>query len=48
MRVIRGLTDDLGQIGADYGLDCVMVKLDDELRRLGIVDDKGEWNFEEE
>lgn len=48
MRVIRGLTDDLGQIGEDYGLDCVMVKLDDELRRLGIVDKNGEWNFEEE
>lgn len=28
-------------------IDCVMVKLDDELRKIGIVDENGEWNFNE-
>ena len=47
-RVLNELTKDLKVIGDDYGLDCVMVKLDYELRKIGIVDSKGEWNFEEE
>ena len=47
-RLILALTKDLKEIGEDYGLDCVMVKLDTELRKTGIVDEKGEWNFEEE
>lgn len=47
-RVVQGLTNDLAEIGEDYGLDCVMVKLDDELRRFGILDEKGEWSFEGE
>lgn len=46
-KVLRTLTKDLEEIGNDYGLDCVMVKLDDELRKIGIVDENGEWNFEE-
>lgn len=45
--VLWALTKDLEEIGKDYGLDCVMVKLDDELRKVGIVDENGEWNFEE-
>lgn len=36
------------EIGENYGLDCVMVKLDSELRKIGLVDENGEWNFEEE
>ena len=48
LRVVRGLIDDLAQIGEDYGDDCVMTKLDDELRRIGVVDENGEFNFEEE
>lgn len=47
-RLILALTKDLKEIGEDYGLDCVMVKLDTELRKTGIVDEKGDWNFEEE
>ena len=47
-RLILALTKDLKEIGEDYGLDCVMVKLDNELRKIGIVDENGEWNFEEE
>lgn len=47
-RLILALTKDLKEIGEDYGLDCVMVKLDTELRKIGIVDEKGDWNFEEE
>ena len=39
---------DLKEIGEDYGLDCVMVKLDSELRKIGLVDENGDWNFEEE
>lgn len=46
-RLILTLTNDLKEIGDDYGLDCVMVKLDDELRRIGIVDENGDWNFKE-
>ena len=46
-RVLCALTKDLEEIGNDYGLDCVMVKLDDELRKIGIVDKNGDWNFEE-
>lgn len=46
-KVLCALTKDLEDIGNDYGLDCVMVKLNDELRRIGIVNDNGEWNFEE-
>lgn len=45
--VLWALTKDLEEIGKDYGLDCVMVKLDDELRKVGIVDENGEWNFKE-
>ena len=47
-KVLCALTKDLEDIGNDYGLDCVMVKLDNELRKIGIVDENGEWNFEEE
>ena len=47
-RLILAITKDLKEIGEDYGLDCVMVKLDNELRKIGIVDEKGEWNFDEE
>ena len=47
-RLILALTKDLKEIGEDYGLDCVMVKLDNELRKTGIVDENGDWNFEEE
>lgn len=47
-RLILALTKDLKEIGEDYGLDCVMVKLDTELRKTGIVDENGDWNFEEE
>lgn len=47
-RLVSALTKDLKEIGEDYGLDCVMVKLDTELRKTGIVDEKGDWNFEEE
>lgn len=46
-RLILALTKDLKEIGEDYGLDCVMVKLDTELRKTGIVDEKGEWKFDE-
>jgi len=46
-RLILALTKDLKEIGEDYGLDCVMVKLDNELRKIGIVDEKGEWKFDE-
>ena len=42
------ITKDLKEIGEDYGLDCVMVNLDNELRKTGIVDENGDWNFEEE
>lgn len=45
-KVLCALTKDLEDIGNDYGLDCVMVKLDNELRKIGIVDEKGDWNFE--
>lgn len=48
LRVVEGLTQDLAQIAEDYGDDCVMAKLDDELRRIGIVDENGEFNFEGE
>ena len=47
-RLILAITKDLKAIGENYGLDCVMVKLDNELRKIGIVDEKGDWNFEEE
>ncbi len=47
-RLILALTKDLKEIGENYGLDCVMVKLDSELRKIGLVDENGEWNFEEE
>lgn len=46
-RLVSALTKDLKEIGEDYGLDCVMVKLDTELRKIGIVDENGEWDFEE-
>lgn len=46
-KVLCALTKDLEEIGNDYGLDCVMVKLDDELRKIGIVDENGDWNFDE-
>ena len=46
-KVLHTLTKDLQENGDDYGLDCVMVKLDDELRKIGIVDENGEWNFNE-
>lgn len=46
-RLILALTKDLKEIGEDYGLDCVMIKLDNELRKTGIVDEKGEWKFDE-
>lgn len=46
-KVLCALTKDLEDIGNDYGLDCVMVKLDTELRKTGIVDEKGEWKFDE-
>ena len=39
---------DLEDIGLEYGLDCVMVKLNDELQKIGIVDKDGNWNFEGE
>lgn len=47
-RIILAISKDLKEIGEDYGLDCVMVKLNNELRKIGIVDENGEWNFEEE
>lgn len=47
-RIILAITKDLKEIGENYGLDCVMVKLDSELRKIGLVDENGEWNFEEE
>lgn len=47
-RIILSITKDLKEIGENYGLDCVMVKLDSDLRRIGIVDENGDWNFEEE
>lgn len=47
-RIILAISKDLKEIGEDYGLDCVMVKLDNELRKIGLVDENGDWNFEEE
>lgn len=47
-RLILALTKDLKEIGDNYVLDCVMVKLDSELRKIGLVDESGDWNFEEE
>lgn len=47
-RIILAISKDLKEIGENYGLDCVMVKLDSDLRRIGIVDENGDWNFEEE
>ena len=47
-KVLCTFTKYLEDIGNDYGLDCVMVKLDNELRKIGIVDEKGDWDFEEE
>ena len=47
-RLILAITKDLKEIGENYGLDCVMVKLDSELRKIGLVDENGDWNFEEE
>lgn len=41
-------TKYLEEIGLEYGLDCVMVKLNDELQKIGIVDKDGNWNFEGE
>lgn len=41
-RLILALTKDLKEIEEDYGLDCVMVKLDSELRKIGIVNENGE------
>lgn len=46
-RIILSITKDLKEIGEDYGLDCVMVKLDSELRKIGLVDENGEWKFDE-
>ena len=46
-KVLCTFTKDLEEIGLEYGLDCVMVKLDSELRKIGIVDEKGEWKFDE-
>ena len=46
-RLILAITKDLKEIGENYGLDCVMVKLDSELRKIGLVDENGEWNFED-
>ena len=47
-KVLCAFTKDLEEIGLEYGLDCVMVKLNDELRKIGIVDKDGNWNFEED
>lgn len=47
-KVLCAFMKDLEDIGLEYGLDCVMVKLNDELRKIGIVDKDGNWNFEEE
>ena len=47
-KVLCTFTKYLEEIGLEYGLDCVMVKLNDELRKIGIVDKDGNWNFEEE
>lgn len=46
-KVLCTFTKYLEEIGFEYGLDCVMVKLDSELRKIGIVDEKGEWKFDE-
>ena len=46
-RLILALTKDLKEIGENYGLDCVMVKLDSELRKIGLVNENGEWKFDE-
>ena len=46
-KVLCTFTKYLEKIGLEYGLDCVMVKLDSELRKIGIVDEKGEWKFDE-
>ena len=47
-KVLCAFTKDLEEIGLEYGLDCVMVKINDELQKIGIVDKDGNWNFEEE
>ena len=47
-RLLLEITRDLERVAVDYGLDCVMTELDNELRRIGFVDEKGEWIIDEE